>query len=478
MAFSYKQRECETCGGTLKLLKDADEYECIYCGNHYEKQESYDGQFSVRYAATQALQALLDVSKDAQGNLTNWSLVETNLNDCQKIDPSYAGSIVANLAASITRVRFLMNNREAVRTDLAQAKQQYDKLGTSFNPEINDVEADFYDNLESSDIRSLLISVFQTFKDAARVGYVQKGFSATDISSEKAASDLISRSFAVGDYGKIDELLQSPAKLEADTLFGRILNEYPDTPHKFDDISAVVIRGVNQQRGRDQLSKYVLESHDSAATKLDIAMGCLNRGIVPNGKALAELMGDDTSLTLLGAVKSRVLTDDDTDAVVNALLTRAKADVMVRGLNTLVENGYYLDFSQQGLLAMLLRTDLDVQAKTDAYHGILALEVPEKRRQSVLAGFIDAEAPAQTKVELIDMLVETVKGINPMSAENYLLNNHADGNDKAKVMEAVVRHVTARESLKMSAKRYASASSDPAQVRDAVVAVLSAQGLL
>lgn len=478
MAFSYKQRECDTCGGTLEFLKDSNEYVCPYCGNRYERQESYDGQFSVRFAATQALQALLDVSKDARGNLINWHLVETNLNDCQKIDPSYAGSIVANLAASITRVRFLMDDREAVRTDLAQAKQQYEKLGAPFKSEINDVEADFYDNLESSDIRSLLISVFQTFGDAARVEYVQQGFKATDISSETVASDLISRSFASGDYEKIDELLQSPAKLEADTLFGRILNEYPDNMHKRDNIAAIVVRGVNQQRGREQLSQYILQSHDSDASKMDITIGCMNRGIIPNGKALARLISDDTSLTLLGAVKSDVLADEDTDAVINALLTRVKADVMVRALNTLVENGYYLNFSQQGLLSMLLRNDLDVQAKTEAYQGILALNVPEKRRQSVLAGFIDASAPVQTKIALIDMLAKTVRGINPMSAENYLLNNHADGNDKAKVLETIVRHVTARESLKMSANRYAGTTSDPVQVRNSVVAVLSAQGFL
>lgn len=478
MAFSYKQRECETCGGKLEFDKDSNAYVCIYCGNRYERTESYDGQFSVRYAATQALSALLDVDS----SLAHWDMVQTNLNDCQKIDPSYPGSIAAHLAASITRVRFLMSNREAVRTDLAQAQSDYAKLPRPFDPQQQDVEADFYDGLESSDIRSLLISVFNTFKDSERVSYIREGFHASDIRSEHAAGDLMNRAFSSGDYRQIDELLQSPAKLDADALFARILNEYPESSQKTDNISSVIMRGIDEQQSRDALSAYLESSQDSLETKLGIASCCVGRGIIPNGRALASFIGvagDEASvLSILAAVKGGVLADEDVSAVVDALLKRVGSDTMIKGLNAMASAGYYLTFPVKSLVAMLSRDDLDTEEKAVAFRAICTIGLPGKRRQSVFADYLAVPADLDAKVQLIDLLAGQVEAINPMTVENYLIKSHIDGDGKPQVLAVVLNHVTARETLKIAAKRYAASNDDPEPLRTEVVKVLAQEGLV
>ena len=83
MAISFKQRVCETCGGDLVLDQARGCYVCMYCGNTYERSESYDGNLSVRNAALQALNSVASLG----GSLDKWDTVEDNLNDCLKIDP-------------------------------------------------------------------------------------------------------------------------------------------------------------------------------------------------------------------------------------------------------------------------------------------------------------------------------------------------------------------------------------------------------
>lgn len=485
MAFSYKQRECDTCGGTLEFDKEAEEYVCLYCGNRYEREERYDGQFSVRYAATQALNALLDVDDD----LSNWSLVQDNLNDCRKIDPSYPGTIVAQMAASVVRVRCLLAtaSREAVRADLSEAQNSYAKLGAAFDPKEQDVEADFYDGLESSDIRSLLIGVFTTFKDADRAEYIRQGFHADSIHSEQAANDLVSRSFANGDYQRIDEILQAPAKVDADALFSRILDEYPESERKTENIAAVVLRGVDEQHGRDALSAYLRQSKDAAAIKLDIVISCIGRGIIPKGDALGALIrtvaDDKRLLSLFTMLKGDVLSDEDIGAIVGALMAQSRVDIMVKSLNALADAGYYLPFSQQSMVAMLNRADLTVDDKIAAYQAIVKINLPNKRRQSVFAAFAETPMPAggtaaDDKVRIIDALADSMPALNPMSVEGYLMSNGIDGEAKPRVLDAMLSHVTARESLKVAAKRYVASSTDAQDVHAAVVGVLGAAGLV
>lgn len=494
MAFSYKQRECATCGGTLRYDRSAKVYVCIYCGNRYEREESYDGQFSPRNAAVQTLTSLLDVDAD----MGNWNIVQTNLNDCQKVDPNYPGIIVARIAASIKRVQLMMGKgREAVRTDAAAAQDDYRRLGSPFDPAVNDVEADFYEHLESADVRSLLISVFNTFHDTERVDYISQGFDAEGIHSEQAASDLMSRAFGNRDYAQIDKLLQSPAKLDADALFARILDEYPGEPsdmgeRKLGNASTVIMRGMDPQHGRDTLSRYMAGSADPMGLKVRVALACVARGVIPDGKAIAEVIamqdvsqGNADVITLLGSLKGGALTDDDTAAVVEALLAYADVDTMTKGLNALANDGYYLTFTQDAAMDMLTRSDINVEGKTATYRAMTSIGLSERRRQSIIAAYVEAPVQGpqgpqalQDKVRIVDMLAAQVNGINPMNVERYLMDNHADGAAKPQVLAALLAHVTSFASLGMAAARYASSPTDGPGVREAVIGVLRQRGLL
>ncbi|RYQ44135.1 hypothetical protein [Bifidobacterium pseudolongum] len=483
MAISYKARVCDTCGGTLRYDDTTGVYECIYCGNTYEKQAQYDGAFSVRFAAKQALITLLDVSLDANGTIANWNLVQDNLNDAQKIDPSYAGTIVAQLAASITRVRLLMGNREAVRTDLAQAQGAYLRLGTPFTPEANEEEADFYDQLDSPDVTAMLISVFGTFGDDARVQYLQQGFSAASINSSSAASDTLNRAFAQGSYEQIDELLQSSAPIDMQVLLPRLLAEYPDGDQKVANVATVIIRGAGGQPAMDAVSTYLCESQDAIDTRFAIASTAIGRGIVPNGQALAAIIndsnGDPRSTALLAQLPQGALSDEDTNAIVCTLLRAAGTPSATQGINGLAAAGYYLVFPEDAVVDMLLRTDLSAQDKTALVATLTHAGFSARRRQSLIAAYLEQRVPMQIKADTVRMLAQGLEGINPMTVESYLMHARVDGSDKTVMLQTLLAGVTARETVRMSARSYQrpGASPDSAEVTAANIQVLRQAGL-
>lgn len=471
-SFSYKQRECETCGGPLQFDKTNNEYICTYCGNHYERQEEYDGVYEIRHTATETLSLLVE---------RDMGQAEDGLVKCRSIDPTYPGSIVAQLALHvITASRTLDQNEK--RNALSQAIEAYKKLSIPFDPQSADVEADFYDNIESADIRSLLITVFRTFKDTARVDYLNKSFDVTNIHSEKAANGLIAQAFAGGDYAKVDALLKSPAGLDADRLYALVLNQYPDTPQKVENVATTIGRGVNPSDGRDALSLYLAQSQDSPATRLAIAERSTARGIVPNGQAIAALITvapDETSvLGLLGALGGDKLNDEDLAVTVYALLTVTDSAVAVKGLNALANAGYYLEFSQQALLAMLTRTDLDAASRLAIFDAAKAIGMNDRRVQSVLSGFVSARVSVDDKLAVLPGLLAAIPSLNPMSVEEYLMNSTVDGDTKPKVLRVLLDHLQARESLRMAVRRYPASTQDAPQVRDRIVSILIQERLL
>ena len=471
-SFSYKQRECETCGGPLNFDKANNEYVCTYCGNHYERQEEYDGVYEIRHTATETLSSLVDRDMDQ---------ADAGLVKCRSIDPTYPGSIVAQLALHVIAASRALDQNEK-RNGLSQAVEAYHKLPSPFDPQTADVEADFYDGIESADIRSLLITVFRTFKDTARVDYLSRSFDVENIHSEKAANSLITQAFSSGDYAKVDALLKSPAGLDADRLYALVLNQYPDTPQKVENVSTTIGRGVSPADGRDALSSYLTQTQDAPATRLAIAERSTARGIVPNGQAIAALITsapDESSvLGLLGALGGDKLNDNDLAATVQVLLTGTDAPVAIKGLNALANAGYYLEFSQQALLDMLTRTDLSAELRLSVFNAARAIGINDRRVQSVFSGFVSARMPVDDKFAVMEGLLAAIPSLNPMSVEEYLMNSTMDGEAKPKVLRLMLDHLQARESLRMAVRRYPAATQDAPQVRDRIVSILIQERLL
>lgn len=473
MTFGYKQRECETCGGALVYVAADKEYECTYCGNRYERTESYDGQFSVRHAAQQALNALADRKMD---------VVEDNLNECQKIDPSYPGTIVANASYYLIKALNAQNEGDAEKSNnfIAQSIGFYKKLAP-FSAESCDVEADFYENIDQADARSLLQSVFGTFKDTARTEFIKSGFSAESIHSGEAANDLIRRSFAEGDYPQIDAVLKSTAEIDTVNFLRLLLEQYPANEQKIENLKSLLSRKIDKNAARQIASQYLLSSSDSAEIVESAITELAHSGICVKGEVLSAYFSGapiDSISRMIESICTQPQNDEDVEHIIDSLYMYSPINVAEASLSKLKSGGSFIFFSQNCLLGMLARCDLNAEQKASFNKLAISYGMPEKRRQGVFAAFLESGYSLGDKAAILTMLAADITAINPKTAENYLLFCSVDSESKPEIVKALISCVRARESLKFASKKYVSSSADSLSVHNEIVRLLARESLV
>lgn len=472
MAIDYARQLCESCGGQLRYHSDISQYECSYCGNTYEKTESYDGAFSIRYAAEETLKAL--ISNDR-------SLITQNLNECRKIDPSYAGTTVAELAVAIFEAVNAANNSQEKNRALQKASVEYGKLGV-FSADEADEEADFYAKLESADSREYLMRIFRTFNDEARMSYIGEHFSAENISSQEAAAHLLARAFDENNFGQVDDVLASPAPVDVPTVFSRLLMEYPSGEKKLNHVSQLLGRGIATQHIRDSVSSY-LSSVDSAAGDvnevLEIVTRCSAYGGIVKGEALASIMRHDSYRSHIPTLIEKVCSsnagrflDEDIDTVLSAgfsLLSYADIEKM---LSVFASNDYFIDFSQQTIMGVLEREDFSADVKKQVCELAGQYGLKESRRQGVLSVFLE-KYHRDDKAQVLQKYTELMSTMNPHTVEQYLMGHVDSPEVKEAVVAVLISRISNPQILARAFANYQNVRPDSEPYGSRIAALLS-----
>lgn len=55
MGVSFVARKCTQCAGRLQYIKEKKLWKCLYCGAEIERQEQYDGLFTIKNVVRQCL---------------------------------------------------------------------------------------------------------------------------------------------------------------------------------------------------------------------------------------------------------------------------------------------------------------------------------------------------------------------------------------------------------------------------------------
>lgn len=153
MAVSFVARKCTQCAGKLQYIKEKKIWKCLYCGAEIEKQEQYDGLFTIKNVVRQSL---LDTAYRRLDSAFK------NLIECEKIDSRYVGTVIAKLAYDVTRVITPgACDQKDVKSIFAQLRKTYEQL-KSTGATISDDEEALYEFLEEPDIFATLILVYDS----------------------------------------------------------------------------------------------------------------------------------------------------------------------------------------------------------------------------------------------------------------------------------------------------------------------------
>jgi len=183
MAVSFVARKCTQCAGKLQYIKEKKIWKCLYCGAEIEKQEQYDGLFTIKNVVRQSL---LDTAYRRLDSAFK------NLIECEKIDSRYVGTVIAKLAYDVTRVITPgACDQKDVKSIFAQLRKTYEQL-KSTGATISDDEEALYEFLEEPDIFATLILVYDSLNDIARRDFVAQMLDAKEVYSKYANNNLLS----------------------------------------------------------------------------------------------------------------------------------------------------------------------------------------------------------------------------------------------------------------------------------------------
>lgn len=182
MGVSFVARKCTQCAGRLQYIKEKKLWKCLYCGAEIERQEQYDGLFTIKNVVRQCL---LDTA------FRRLDSAAKNLVECEKIDSRYVGTLIAKITHEMISVITpgACSERD-VRNLFAQLKKNYELL-RGISPTVTEEEEVLYEFLEEPDIFATLVLVYDSLNDSARRDYVLQMLDAKQVYSKDANGNLL-----------------------------------------------------------------------------------------------------------------------------------------------------------------------------------------------------------------------------------------------------------------------------------------------
>ena len=287
MGVSFVARKCTQCAGRLQYIKEKKIWKCLYCGAEIERQEQYDGLFTIKNVVRQSL---LDTAYRRLDSAAK------NLVECEKIDSRYIGTLIAKIAYEMISVITpgAYSERDA-RNLLAQLKRNYELL-QGISTTVNDEEEALYEFLEESDIFATLVLVYDSLSDSSRRDYVLQMLDATQIYSKEANGNLLTYSLKSNRLELADDVLKNTDNINVSVALSEVLQRYPDGASKGEHISNLIKTHTLSHDDKDTIEKYLSSSGDSIDTKsivietavangIDVSLEFVVRNVLPTAGA-------------------------------------------------------------------------------------------------------------------------------------------------------------------------------------------------
>lgn len=200
MGVNFVARKCTQCAGRLQYVKGKKLWKCMYCGAEIERQEQYDGLFTIKNVVRQSL---LDTA------FRRLDSAARNLVECEKIDSRYVGTLIAKIAHEMISVITpgACSERD-VRNLFSQLKKNYELL-QGISKTVTDEEEALYEFLEEADIFATLVLVYDSLNDTARRDYVLQMLDAKQIYSKDANENLLTYALKNSNFELADDVLRN-----------------------------------------------------------------------------------------------------------------------------------------------------------------------------------------------------------------------------------------------------------------------------
>ncbi len=473
MAASIIVRKCQQCAGRLEYIKEKKIYRCLYCGAESEREEQYDGLFTIKNVVRQVL---LDV---AYRRLDN---AEKNLIECEKIDSKYIGTIIAKIAFKmVTTVTPGACSQTEHRNLLLQIIRDYDAL-KAIDTSISADEEALYEFLDSADIYATLLLVYDSLSDTTRRDYVAEMLSTSEVYANEPNKNLLSYGLKNSKFELIEKLMNNSNNIDPIFALSELLQKYPDNECKVTIIEKLLKSKTIKQEDKSILEDYMQNSVDSLSTKGKIITFAYAANLhISVEKTILHLLlkaNSETVDSVLRQLCSSHLKDDDVYKVLELALSAKTLSMMLTILTILKETKQYILINSKYIISLLSRTDLNTSDKIEALTRILEFPVDVNAKNAAINNYLCFNQDiGETRLAVIQALLSDGKVIPTNTIEQYVLKINTDAVNKPKIVEQLFSLDLNLSFFNDLLAKYINSYVDTKEIKEKIVHILVSKGL-
>ncbi len=434
MAVTNYNKKCVNCGGNKwEYLKELKMWRCRYCGGQVERQEQYDGLYTIKNVVRQVI---LDSA------YRKMDQAERNLSECQKINAQYAGTLIASICSHmIAAVSGISMAGQDPRSMLGQIKRDYMQL-INESKDLSDDETVLYEFLDSSDAWAVLATVFHTLGDDQRRDYLLTLIDPQQVFSKETNKSLLSFAVKANQLSLAEKILETTDNVDIQDALMTVLHSCPDGAEKLRMGTRLLESGALKAGEESELETYFSGS-DSVLTKGAFACAASNLGVALSMDVLLrEVMSQldmDMLRQLLAALFKRRLYDGEVELLMGFAANQQDGQRACAVLETLVASDQFISLNARQAETFLCNTSANIQLRLEILDKLKAFTCADRMWETVAGSYLcKANESYENRSAMLQGLYQLTAIIPAKIFENYVLTSTLDGEKKAERIREIL----------------------------------------
>jgi len=465
MAVTNYSKRCTSCGGNKwEYKKELKIWICRYCGNQVERQEEYDGLYTIKNVVRQVI---LD---SAYRRLEQ---ADRNISECQKINARYAGTLVAGICFRLIAAvsgGFGNNDPKAL---LGQLRRDYQAL-TEESSEMSDDETAVYEFLDSADAWAVLAMVFDTLGDEQRREYLLTLVEPSQVFSKETNKSLLRFALKNNRDQLTEQVLSNEENLDIPDAFQTVLESCPDGEMKGRLAARLLAAGAVKPGDEEGIEDY-LNGPDSAPTKAAITVAACEAGLAPNLEiVMREVLGSadvGQMQQILSALLGRRLYDGEVELLIDFAAAQKDAEKCLAVLDALANSGQFVALNVRQAQNYACNSEFEPEQRKEILQRLEKFNAPDRMWETVAGYYLcQGRDSVEARDAVFSMLLEPITSVPARDFEKYVLQCVVDGEEKpARIRQILELSGMNTGFFRELAGKYLQSGKDDPEVRPAVL---------
>lgn len=475
MAVTNYSKKCTSCGGNKwEYLKDLKMWQCRYCGSQVERQEQYDGLYTIKNVVRQVI---LDSA------YRRMDQADRNLSECLKINARYPGTLIAGICFRlIAAVSPESCPGHDPRSMLGQLKRDYQVL-TEEGRDMSDDETAVYEFLDSSDAWAVLAMVFDTLGDAQRRDYLLTLTEPTQVFSKETNKSLLRFALKNDRIELAEKVLSNHDNVDIRDAFRTVLESCPDGAQK-GDMAAGLLQSGALKAGDEEILEDYLSGNDCVETKAAITLAGCRAGLsLQLELLLREVMGNAELPVLqemLTVLFGRRLYDGEIEQLLSFAAAQKAADRCLAVLEAMSNSGQFIALNPRQAQEFVNNTGFAPAERMAILGQLKNYSVAERTWENVAGEYLcQAREAADVRKVMLDGLCDGLNSIPARDFERYVMESQLDGEEKMSRIKVLLELPGMNTGFfRELPGKYLQSSRDPENIKAAVLHQLLESGLV